>query len=119
MSENHPVGVRLDARTRQALDDAAIERGMRATALARHLIACGLDTVDATMSIRRRPSPIQGERVLQAVLLELGRIGGNLQRIYTTLVAGGRQDDELLKTKADLRAIADRLRAALRAGPPA
>ena len=119
MSDSRPVGVRLDDRTRRALDDEAADRRMRPTQLARHLIAYGLDTIDTVMPIRRRQQPTVDQKLMQSLLLDLGRIGGNLQRTYTAVSAGGHDDADLLRIKAELRAIADQIRGSLRCGPSA
>ncbi|MCW2275313.1 hypothetical protein GJ654_12440 [Rhodoblastus acidophilus] len=43
----------------------------------------------------------------------LGSLSGNLQRIYTTVAAGGRADDELLLIKAEISRTSAAVRAAI------
>ena len=113
------LGVRLDHRVNDALRESARERGLSPTVLARDLIARGLDILDREQPIRRRTSAVRDEAAIRSVLQLLGEIGGNLQRTCTTLAVGGCVDAELARLKTDLREIANHLRAALRAGPPA
>lgn len=111
--ETKPIGVRLDEAARRMLDAKAHARGVCPTALARYLITTGLDGVDAILPTRRRASTVKDGQTIREALAVMGKICGNLQRLYTALAAQGSPDAELPAIKGDLREIADRMRSAL------
>jgi antitoxin component of RelBE/YafQ-DinJ toxin-antitoxin module len=99
------VGARLDPDTAAALKRAAAERGLTLTDVVRDILT-RTASVSAPVPLRRRYVP--GGAELTAVAAELGKIGGNLQRLYTMASTAGYPADAAAFASArdDVRKVA-------------
>jgi len=103
------VSARVDPATAAAIDRAAAQRGVNRTDFARHVLTAAVGA-SPPIPIRRRYVPSGAE--LAAIDANLGRISGNLQRLYTLAVDKGFDPGdfaeirrELLAARAEVRAV--------------
>ena len=102
--------LRLTQEVATAIDAEARRRPTTPGELARVLIKSALPDVTTLSPIRRVRPPVQDAGLLAEAVAALGRISGNLQRIY---VSRGEADAELIDIKAELRRVAESVHAAL------